>query len=115
MFKTETIRRLTGPIAWAGGFSAGETLGGNVTLTKKSARIRSMDPNNGPGRDVTLHAVSVDDAGDFYLIVNIADAAEPLTIKNAGGSTVGTVAQAKAGLFFVNDAGAWALFTYLSA
>ena len=42
------------------------------------------------------------------LIVNIADAAENLVVKNAGGSTIGTINQNEEGTFYC-DGSAWYL------
>ena len=108
-FKDDTIRRNTGPLAWAGAFNI-ETLSGNRVLTGFSARMQALDPA-GVTRDVTLHAVSADDAGDFYFIANGADSGSfNLVVKDAGGSTIGTVNHSEGGLFYVDASGAWALF-----
>jgi hypothetical protein len=111
-FKTKQIRRITGPVAWAGGFYA-QTLAGNIILSGFDSRAQAIDPG-GAHRDVTLHTVSADDDGDFYLLANSANAAENLVVKDAAGSTIGTVNQSEAGVFYVNAAGGWALFGILT-
>ena len=51
--------------------------------------------------------------GQFYLIVNAADAAEALTVKDDAGNTIGTVSQNEIGLYFNSglddngDAASW--------
>lgn len=79
-----------------------ETLSGALDLSTAAnagryGQILKLDPG-GAGRNVTLEA-EADYPGLLRLFVNAADAAEDLTIKNDGGSTIGTVAQNKAALF----------------
>lgn len=107
MLKTETLGRLTHRVALHGGFDAA-TLTGNTTLTKKSGQVQLLDPG-GNHRDVTLPTVSVDDDGYFVLIVNKADLAENLVIKNAAAATVATANQNEAALLYVKSDGTWAL------
>lgn len=70
--------------------------------------VQRLDPS-GAHKDVRLP----DPTGlgqKMFLIVNSADAAENLVVKTWDeGSTVGTVNQDEAGLFAIDDAGAWAL------
>ena len=56
---------------------------------------------------MTLEAGGVS-SGTERLIVNIADAAENLVVKNAGGSTIGTINQNEAGVFYC-DGASWYL------
>lgn len=74
------------------------TLSGNATLSLGSPNYQRLDPN-GANRDVTLPAVT---AGAWFHITNIADAAENLVVKNAGGSTIGTLNQNEAAVFVSN-------------
>lgn len=68
------------------------TLAANLTIDGDiAANVLKLDPG-GSARDVTLPAVDVY-SGVMYRIVNAADAAENLVIKNAGGDTIATVNQ----------------------
>ena len=80
-------------------------LADNVTLVLgTSARFQQLDPG-GSHRNVTLPAVT-NNAGLDYVIVNKADAAENLVVKNAGGSTIITINQAEVGWVFT-DGTSW--------
>lgn len=109
--------------ALAAGLSAGNisapvfysaTLSGAAALDGTYPAICKLDPG-GAGRDVTLDVEeSIPATGLVRLIVNGADAAEDLTVKNDAGSTIGTVSQNEAGIFYnqgVQDgtASAWTL------
>jgi hypothetical protein len=85
---TGARRPLTYQVVFAGSVYVG-TLAGNVTLTNKSAQYLKLDPG-GSARDVTLPAV---EDGLFFEIVNAADAAEDLVVKNDAGSVVVTISQ----------------------
>ena len=79
----------------AGDFFSGaiETLAGDKTIADADAMILKMDPG-GSARDVTLPAeADVSPAGRLYWIINAADAAENLVIKDDGGSTIATANQ----------------------
>jgi hypothetical protein len=80
-----------------------ETLTGTKTLADTDAQIQFLDPG-GAGRDVTLPAVG-DNNHPFY-IVNTADAAETLTVKNSGGTTIVQVLQNSAA-FVASDGATW--------
>lgn len=82
------------------------TASGNITLDSTYSSKCRIDPG-GSNRDVTLEAVGVS-SGMERLIVNIADAAENLVVKNAGGSTIGTINQNEEGTFYC-DGSAWYL------
>jgi hypothetical protein len=91
---------------WATGISgaffsgATETLSGDKTIADADAMVLKLDPG-GSARDVTLPAEgNVSAGGRFYLIVNAADAAENLVVKDDGAATIGTVGQDKIGLFY---------------
>lgn len=75
--------------------AATETLSDNKVLTDLDLPTQRLDPG-GAGRDVTLPAEGA--LNRPFLIVNTADAAEVLTIKNDGGSTLGTPTQAESAL-----------------
>jgi hypothetical protein len=81
--------------AIAGDFFSGaiETLSGDKTIADADAMILKMDPG-GSDRDVTLPAeADVSPAGRLYWIINAADAAENLVIKNDAGGTIATANQ----------------------
>ena len=79
-------------------------LGGNITLAKKSSPLHYLDPA-GAGRDVTLPA-EADSKGLLFFLVNTADAAEDLTIKDDGASTIGIIGQNEIGIL-VCDGTTW--------
>lgn len=83
-----------------------ETLTGNRTVTFADANVLRLDPG-GAARDVTMPA-EADCGGMIYEIINAADAAENLVIKNDGGSTIATVNQNEM-CKIVCDGSAWSL------
>ena len=83
-----------------------ETAAGTVTLDTTYPSVLGIDPG-GAGRDVTLDAEATAE-GMWRFIVNKADAAETLTVKDDGGSTIATVTQNKAALLHCNGT-AWSL------
>ena len=99
----------------AGNFYGGtETLAAAKVIDSDDAMILRLDPG-GAGRDVTLPAEeSIPAQGQMFLIINAADAAEDLTVKDDAASTIGTVSQNEAAIFVnqgVQDgtASAWEL------
>lgn len=101
---TEGRRPFRYQAVFTGAFSGLVTLTGNVTLTRKSAQWLKLDPGGG-ARDVTLPTA---EDGLFFWIVNAADAAENLVIKNAAGSTIATVNQNEEAVILC-DASGWYL------
>ena len=97
----------------------------NQTLDETFPAVWGFDPTGG-ARDVTLDGVStaVNDAaihGLVRLIVNRADAAEALTVKDAPGNTIGTISQNEMALFYHDGIDAdgtvgsgWALIAIVS-
>ena len=79
-----------------------ETLTGALTLDESYGNLLRIDPG-GSARDVTLPAAY---EGAWYLLFNAADAAETITIKNAGGSTVTTCVQDQA-VLLMSSGGVW--------
>ena len=67
------------------------TASGTVTLTLGMTNLLRIDPG-GAGRDVTLPA-EAGASGAWFEILNTADAAEALAVKNDGGSTIVTISQ----------------------
>lgn len=88
-----------------GGFYTG-TLTGTTTLDATYPAVCKLDPG-GASRDVTLDAIATNE-GLFRKIINAADAAENLVVKNPAGSTIGTINQNEEGDFFC-DGSAWYL------
>ena len=95
---------LAHPVSFTvGGGWVEEALSGNRTI------VHGTDPQflrldaNGSNRDVTLPAVG---AGRAYRIVNTSGGATNLVVKNAGGSTIGTLNQSEAA-WFVSSGSAW--------
>jgi len=80
------------------------TLGGNIVIDADGAPGLNLDPG-GAGRNVTL---PTEEEGLTFLINNIADAAEDLTIKNPATTTIGTISQGEAGVAFCAG-GVWYL------
>ena len=88
--------------AIAGGFYSGavETLAGDRVIVDSDAMILKMDPA-GSARDVTLPAEStVSPSGRMFWILNGADAAENLVIKDDGGATIATANQNESALVY---------------
>lgn len=82
------------------------TLDAALTLDDTYPNGLKLDPG-GSARDITLPAVASNE-GVEYVIVNAADAAENLVVKNAGGDTIGTINQNESGRFYCNGS-AWVL------
>lgn len=72
------------------------TLAGNYTIDADQGPMVNLDPG-GAGRNVTL---PTEEEGLTFVINNIADAAEDLTVKNPAATTIGTVSQNEAGIAF---------------
>ncbi len=88
-------------------------LTGNVTLDNTYPSKIGLDPG-GSGRDVILDgsSVAVGDSNIHGLerrIVNLADGAEDLTMKDALGNTIGTVSQNEFGDFYHDEDTGWTL------
>lgn len=101
-FKSGARRPLTNQMILRGGVALGQVLTGNLTLTDKSSQWLGLDPG-GANRDVTLP--QLEDGLVFY-IVNNADAAENLVVKNAAAATIATLNQNEAA-WFACDGSAW--------
>lgn len=80
-----------------------ETLAATKTLTDTDAPIQYLDPG-GAGRDVNLPAEAANNHA--FTIINTADAAETLTVKDDTPSTVLAIAQNQAGLY-ISDGTTW--------
>lgn len=81
------------------------TMAGALVMTHDSTQFQFLDPG-GAGRNVDLPAEEESD-GLMFVIVNGADAAEDLTVRNDAAATIGTVAQNEIGIFVCNGV-AWA-------
>lgn len=69
-----------------------KTLAAAYTITDGEEDVIVLDPG-GAHRDVTLPASSASNTGRIWFIINTADAAENLVIKNAAAATIITVNQ----------------------
>lgn len=78
----------------------------DTTLDATYPNVVKLDPS-GAAKNITLDAISTN-SGLSRWIINGADAAENLVVKNAAGSTIGTINQNEAGLFYCNGS-AWVL------
>lgn len=79
----------------AGNFFSGatETLAADKVLGAADAMIVKLDPG-GSARDVTLPAESsIGPQGGMFWVINAADAAENLVVKNDAGDTIATANQ----------------------
>lgn len=76
-----------------------KTLAGDLTMTAKDPIVQFLDPG-GAGRKVLLPP---EEAGLVFVFINMADAAEVLTIKDdADAVTFATPTQAEAAILFCN-------------
>jgi len=105
-FKGGNPVKLVRRLVLDGGFNT-ETLGATRVLLDRDAHVQKLDPG-GSAREVDLRKAT---KGDWFLIVNAADASENLTIKQPDSSTtLATVNQNEAALVFVEDTGlTWTL------
>lgn len=77
-----------------------ETLAGAKTIDDDDRMVLKLDPG-GAARDVNLPAEGeIDPAGRLYFIVNAADAAENLVVKNDGGDTIVTISQNESAMVY---------------
>lgn len=89
-----------------------ETLSGGIDLDAEDPPVHFLDPG-GAGRNVDLPdmtASDYEDEGVMFIIINTADAAETLTIRDGANSdsTVDSVNQHGLGMFFWDKAaGQW--------
>ena len=74
-----------------------ETLADNKTLTVEDAQLQKLDPD-GSARDISLPA-EASSTGVAFRIVNAADGAENLVVKDDGASTIATLNQNEAAWF----------------
>lgn len=73
-----------------------ETLAGTKTLNKNSPSLQFLDPG-GAARNVDLPA-EADSTGLVFVIVNRADAAENIVVRNDAAGTIATIAQNEMGI-----------------
>jgi len=90
--------------AWCPDVADLTTLSGNLTLEVSDATVLPIDPG-GAGRTITLPA-EADAKGRLFIIINRADGAEDLTVKNDGGTAVATVSQNEAAIL-ICDGSVW--------
>jgi hypothetical protein len=84
-----------------GGFSSPAALSGNATLDHTSAHFQRFDAG-ASNRDVTLPAIA---SGLWFCISNVGGS-NNIVVKNAGGSTIVTLAPSRQA-WVVSDAAVW--------
>ena len=81
-----------------------QTLGATLVMDADMHHVLFLDPG-GSGREVRLPAEA---KGLWFTIVNTADAAEALTVKeDSGTTTIGTIGQNEVGQFFCDGTTWW--------
>jgi hypothetical protein len=83
-------------------YKRAQSMTGNVTLTDSDLPIQSFDPT--AARDLTLPAVA--STNHAFFVVN-RSATYAITVKNAGGTTVATVAVSSSALIFSDGSNGW--------
>lgn len=91
---------------------ASTTASGTVTLNKNSGSVQFIDAN-GSGRTVVLPPIG-DSLGRRIFIVNTSTTAVNLTVTNVATTTIGTIHQSEAGIFYCSDT-AWVCFVGTTA
>lgn len=108
-FKTEGNRALLWPLRIIG-LAGDDTLTGDVVLTAKASQLLRLDPG-GASRNVDLPGATeglTNSDGASYLILNTANAAEDLTVRDPAGATVAVISQNERALFVGLGGEAWA-------
>lgn len=106
-FNVSSLFRISQPLALDGAWNV-ETLAGNRTLTDSDSVFQAIDPDG--ARDMLLPRVSKTDEGRFFVIMNKANGAETITVKDYADVAItnGDIDRQVAGVFYVT-AGAWVL------
>ena len=87
------------------------TLAGAVTLGDTYPGVLKLDPG-GAGREPTLDPIATS-SGLYRRIINAADAAENLVVKNVAADTIATINQNEQGEFYC-DGVAWHLIAIMA-
>ena len=90
----DALHQIVGPLALKGGANV-ETLAGNKTLVLGDKNFQKLDPT--AARDVTLPA-EADSDGMWFWIMNNANGAETITVKNDAAATIVTLPQNEAAI-----------------
>lgn len=111
-FNVSSLFRISQPLALKGAWNV-ETLAGNRTLTDSDSVFQALDPT--AARDVLLPRVSETDEGRFCVIMNKANDAETITVKDYADAAItsGDIDRQVAGVFYVTG-GAWVLIGKLT-
>jgi len=107
-FLTAGFRLFRFPLQIAGSYGE-ETATGDIQMTAKSSQFLRIDPG-GASRNVDLPGPDeglADNNGRQYMIVNTADAAEDLTVRDPSGATVAVISQNERCSFIGTGAAAW--------
>ncbi len=93
------------------GLAHSATLSGDLVVTVKHPMILKLDPG-GATRDLTFEA-EAGCPGRVRWIVNAADAAENLLVKNDAGATIATINQNESAVVYC-DGTAWSLIAVVA-
>lgn len=84
------------------GYTRAQSMTGSVTLTDADLPIQSFNPT--AARDLSLPTVA--ETNHAFFVYNRASLYD-ITVKNSGGTTIGTVSAETAGLFFSDGVNGW--------
>lgn len=104
-------QRFSGTKIWRDMKLTDSELTGATTLTVSSTKFQRLDPG-GANRDVTLPAEE-NNGGMWFYIINSANAAENLVVKDDAGSTIVTIEQSQAA-FVACSGSAWKGFAHMA-
>lgn len=107
-FNVSSLFRISQPLALDGAWNVETLTAGHRTLTDSDSVFQALDPT--AARDVLLPRVSKTDEGRFCVIMNKANGAETITVKDYADVAItnGDIDRQVAGVFYVT-AGAWVL------
>ena len=86
------------------GYKRAQSMTGNVTLTDSDFPIQSFSPT--AARDLTLPTLA--STNHAFFVMN-RSATYEITVKNSGGTTIGTIGVSSAALIISDGANAWSM------